>query len=285
MSRRPPSTNRQAFLHIRSGFPVQRGTGSHLCPSRCPEGEHHVLPAEIHDRCADCRRGKDGALSRPRLHYTALVTAAIYGDQGHDHRWPRPPRAAMSRVGPGASIPSIAAAAKCAMSWLARSGKNGDEMQKRLFARLAISAVIVIGGAGALTAAGTGVALASGSYTCVGNPVGYCIAHVYSGAVLHKTNGGTIALSPNESVKIQCWYRGSTADGYWDHVIWTAVNGNVIGHVDDDSVNFGGRTPRAVGLAECGIPITVLGGRCRQAATKGSLDRSRSRFARTGVLE
>lgn len=124
-------------------------------------------------------------------------------------------------------------------------------MVRQRFSRLAISAGIALGSAGAITLAGSGVANAA-SYTCVGgNPVSYCIAHVYSGAVLYKSSGGTIHLNSNESVKITCWYYGNTGDGYWDHVTWTAQNGNVTGHVDDDYVDLNHQPPPAVHLREC----------------------------------
>jgi hypothetical protein len=141
-------------------------------------------------------------------------------------------------------------------------------MLKRRILQLALAVITVAGSAGGLALAESGTAFAApqaaaqpatqaqmpaaapqvapaiDTYTCYGTPgttSRYCYAHVYCGAILYKRTGGTIHLNCNEKVKITCWYYSSGV--YWDHVTWTADHGSVVGHVNDDYVNFGGHRP------------------------------------------
>jgi hypothetical protein len=123
-------------------------------------------------------------------------------------------------------------------------------------ARLATTAVMTLGAAGAALAAGAGSASAAtvhpNYYHCVGAAGGGLCTNIKYNTTLWLPNGRAYGtLLSGEEVQVTCWYRGNTADGYWDHVVWENDFGYVAGHVDDDAVNFNGHTPNQVGLPQC----------------------------------
>lgn len=142
-------------------------------------------------------------------------------------------------------------------------------------ARLAVGAALALGSAGAVAlGAGTASAASAASvsavtsagasssavvhpdyYTCSNGAVpGICASILRTTSLLAPNDWPYLTLFYGNLVNVECWYRTTEVhDGYYDHVSWTDGDnlGITSGHVDDDAVDFGGKTPNELGLPQC----------------------------------
>jgi hypothetical protein len=79
---------------------------------------------------------------------------------------------------------------------------------------------------------------------------GVC-AYTTKAITFYVRDGGSWQLPAGTLIEVECWYPGSSTDGYWDHVVWVQPWGMVQGHVDDNWVDFGGQFPKAL-VPQCG---------------------------------
>ncbi|HWG27428.1 hypothetical protein [Actinospica sp.] len=97
-------------------------------------------------------------------------------------------------------------------------------------------------------------------YTCNVNGYGICAQLTHQTALYSPQNDFVGNIPQGAWVEVTCWYPsdGATYDGEWDHVTWESsmFAGNsweIIGHVDDDNVDFDGLTANSIGMPQCGI--------------------------------
>jgi hypothetical protein len=117
----------------------------------------------------------------------------------------------------------------------------------------AATAALGITGASAGTGVASATAVHPAYFSCTSaNGSGICTDILFSTTLWRPNNTSAGTLRQGDEVEVTCWYRGNTADGFWDHVVWDSRFGLVIGHVDDDAVGFNGHTPDQVpGLHQC----------------------------------
>jgi hypothetical protein len=95
-----------------------------------------------------------------------------------------------------------------------------------------------------------------------GGHVGECTVMLGRETLWEANNTVNRTIAAFDQVEVQCWYTGggpgTPKDGIWDHVVWTEhANGDndpgplVQGHIDDNLVDFEGRTPAQIGLPHC----------------------------------
>lgn len=80
-----------------------------------------------------------------------------------------------------------------------------------------------------------------------------CWAKTVRATTLTTTNGATYPIGGNDLVEIQCYYTvGAT---FYDHVIKEdAGSRSLVGHINDNDIDLGGRRPNSsyIHLPQCG---------------------------------
>jgi hypothetical protein len=129
------------------------------------------------------------------------------------------------------------------------------------------SRVLSFAGVGALavaafTAAGASPASASAPFfPCTkGGHAALCAPMLVDETLWEANNKVNRTIFASFEVAVECWYTGggpgTPKDGIWDHVIWTNDSTNlngalVIGHLDDNGVDFDGFLPSQEDLPHC----------------------------------
>jgi hypothetical protein len=132
---------------------------------------------------------------------------------------------------------------------------EGISMLKNRIARLATTAAVTLGAAGAAVSVGAATASAAvhpDYYSCSSSAgSGICTNIDHTTTLWLPNNTAYGPLYSGQEVEITCWYYGNSTDGYWDHVVWETGYGYVTGHVDDEWVSLNNHTPNQVGIPEC----------------------------------
>jgi hypothetical protein len=133
-----------------------------------------------------------------------------------------------------------------------------------------VGAVLALGSAGAValgagsasaasapsaTSAASAAAVHPNYYSCSNGGIpGVCASILRPTALLAPNDWPFLELFAGNLVNIECWYPTTEVhDGYYDHVSWTNGDnlGITSGHVDDDAVDLGGKTPNELDLPQC----------------------------------
>lgn len=124
-------------------------------------------------------------------------------------------------------------------------------MFKRTSSRLAVGAVTALSVLGLVAGTAT-----SASAATVKPHRSWLPELLYGEGLWSPANQVIMPLSQGTAVEVTCYYTGNAGgyypiDGYWDHVDYIVGIGDVVGHVDDNAVDFGGKTPPEMGIPHC----------------------------------